>query len=289
MSLTSPKLVISSEQMDKVHYFLKKFKSVEWSGPAWYSHVKDENGFPSVVKLEYFHPLDLGTASNTDWDGEDLIKIYAKLRKKHPEIGKSWVQGNIHSHHGMGAFFSGTDEEQCIDGANENFYYSLVVSTKAGKELHCGVSYPDQFGQIHIVEMDDIEVELNRSFDKEWKTQAAFIKKNKKPEPVTLWKSKYGNYNNAGQGQLFNGYNKKKKEPETTKQDRYEEHIDWLSYNGSYGLNSAQQDQMYDWAMFDEFDDIMLDFEKGKITKKTRDNKLKKLGVDEYGRPLLTQ
>ena len=32
MSLTNPKLVISSEQMDKVRYLLKTFKSVEWSG-----------------------------------------------------------------------------------------------------------------------------------------------------------------------------------------------------------------------------------------------------------------
>jgi len=274
--------------MDKVRYLLKCFKSVEWSGPAWYSHVKDENGFPSVVTLEYFHPLDLGTASNTDWDGEDLIKIYSKLRKKYPEIGKSWVQGNIHSHHGMGAFFSGTDIQQCEDGANENFYYSLVVSTKAGKELHCGVSYPDQFGQIHIVEFEDIEVEENTTYDKEWKTQADFIKKNKKPETtsINLWKR--SKYNNTGQATLF-GTSQPKNQQKQSKQERYEEHIDWLSYNGSYGLNSQQQESMYDWALFEEFDDIQLEYEKGKITKNTRDKQLKKLGVDEYGRPLLTK
>ena len=271
--------------MDKVRYFLTTFKNVEWSGPAWYSHVKDENGFPSVVTLEYWHPLDLGTSANTDWDGEDLIKIYAKLRKKYPEIGKSWVQGNIHSHHTMGAFFSGTDEEQCIDGANENFYYSLVVSTKVGKELHCGVSYPDQFGQIHIVEMDDIEVEENRTFDKEWKEQATHIKKTKKPEPTSINLYKRGNYNNAGQATLFNSYQPKNQQKET-KQDRYEEHIDWLSYNGSYGLTKEQEDKMYSFDMFDDFDNAMLEFEKGKITKPQLKKKLKKIGVDEYGRPL---
>ena len=273
--------------MDKVRYLLKTFKSVEWSGPAWYSHVKDENGFPSIVKLEYFHPLDLGTSANTDWDGEDLIKIYSKLRKKHPEIGKSWVQGNIHSHHSMGAFYSSTDEQQCIDGANENFYYSLVVSTKAGKELYCGVSYPDQFGQVHILEMDDIEVEENRVFDKEWKTQADFIKKNKKPEPTTINLYQRGKYNNTGQATLFNGYQPKNqtKQPQT-KQDRYEEHIDWLSYNGSYNLTKKEEEKMYSWDLFDEFDEIMLDFELGKITKAQCNKKLKKLGVDEYGRPL---
>ena len=275
--------------MDKVHYFLKTFKSLEWSGPAWYSHVKDENGFPSIVTLEYFHPLDLGTASSTDWDGKDLIKIYKPLRKEFPEIGKSWVQGNIHSHHNMGAFFSSTDEQQCIDGANDQFYYSLVVSTKAGKELHFGMAYPDQFGQVHIIEFDDIEVEENRTFNKEWKTQADLIKKNKKPEnTISLYKR--NGYNIAGQGTLFGNQTKQPKtQHKPTKQDRYEEHIDWLSYNGSYGLTKQQEQHMYDWELFDEYDDLMMDFERGKIKKGTLIKKLKKLGVDEYGRPLLTQ
>ena len=281
MSSISPKLVISSEQMDKVRYLLKTFKSVEWSGPAWYSHEKDEDGFPTVIKLEYFHPLDLGTASNTDWDGEDLLKIFPKLRKKYPEIGKSWVMGNIHSHHTMGAFYSGTDEQQCIDGANKNFYYSLVVSSKVGKELYFGVAYPDQHNRVHIEVIDDIEVEENVLFNKEWKEQADFIKKNKKPEPtsINLWKR--GQYNNTGQATLFS--TQQKEEPkeksffDKSKQERYEEHIDWLSYNGSYGLSNKQQEQMYDWGLFDEFDDAMLDFDRGKITKAQLKKKLKKI------------
>lgn len=285
MSLTDPKLVISPTQLDKVRYFLKTFKSVEWSGPAWYSHVKDENGYPSIVTLEYFHPLDLGTASNTDWDGEDLIKIYGKLRKQHPEIGKSWIQGNIHSHHSMGAFYSGTDEEQCIDGANENFYYSLVVSTKKDKEWYFGVSYPDQFGRIHIDIIDDIEVNEVYNVDKVWKEQAAFIKKNKKPETTNINLYKRGIYNNTGQASLFQT-NQPKNQQKETKQDRYEQHIDWLSYNGSYGLTKSQEDKLYSYDMFDDFDDAMMEFDLGRITKAQLKKKLKKLGVDEYGRPL---
>ena len=272
--------------MDKVRYFLKTFKNLEWSGPAWYSHTKDENGFPEEIKLEYFHPLDLGTASSTDWDGEELIKIYKDLRKEFPQIGKEWVQGNIHSHHTMGAFFSGTDEQQLEDGANDQFYYSLVVSSKPGKELYFGVSWPDQFGQIHILVIDDIEVENNTTFDKEWKKQATIIKKNKKPEPVTLYKRNgYGYYNNAGQGTLF--ANNAKKKPTTqeqeTKQDRYEAHVDWLSYNG--GIKDDSFDA-YSWEIFEAYDEILLKYDKGKIKKKEMIAQLKKLGVDEYGRPL---
>ncbi len=256
--------------MDKVRYFLKTFSGLEWSGPAWYSHVKDENGFPSIVTLEYFHPLHLGDSSSTDWDGEELIKIYKPLRKKFPEIGKSWVQGNIHSHHGMGAFYSSTDVQQCIDGANENFYYSLVVSTKPGKELHFGVSYPDQFGQIHVVEITDFEVENNFLVDKQWEKQAKFIKKAKEketPKPYIYNRRGYNSQINTNQATLFGA---PPKEAKPQQSDLYDDIWD-------YG---------YDYATFDEFDSVLLDYDRGKISKTERDKQLKKLGVDEYGRPL---
>ena len=269
---------------DKVRYFLKQFKNLEWSGPAWYSHVKDEHGFPSIVTLEYFHPLHLGTASETDWDGKELIKIYKPLRKEFPEIGKSWVQGNIHSHHSMGAFFSGTDIQQCEDGANENFYYSLVVSTKPDKEVHFGVSYPDQFGQVHVVEFDDIEVETVNHVDESWKKEAKYIKKNKKPETTwtTLYKrGKHDRQVPTTQGTLFNNYT-----PPTnpnTKEDRFDEYLDALSYNGTY-LTDEQEELSY--AQWAAYDDLMLDFERGRIKKRQLNKELKKLGVDANGFPI---
>ena len=105
-------------------------------------------------------------------------------------MGKEWIQGNVHSHHGMGAFFSGTDEQQLIDGANKNFYCSLVVSTKPGKEFAFAFSYPDQYNKIHILEVDDIEVISELVSNEEWDKQNDFIvKKNKKEEKNWKWKS----------------------------------------------------------------------------------------------------
>ena len=43
------------------------------------------------------------------------MEIYSDLRKEFPKIGKEWVQGNIHSHNEMGAFFSDTDMPE-MDG-----------------------------------------------------------------------------------------------------------------------------------------------------------------------------
>ena len=264
--------------MDKLHYFLKTFKNLEWSGPAWYSHEKDENGFPEKISLEYWYPLDLGTHGNTDWDGKDLIKLYPKLRKAFPEIGKSWVQGNVHSHHGMGAFFSGTDDQQLVDGANENFYYSLVVSTKPGKELAFAVSYPDQFGQTHIVQIEDIETDEISVVEPEWKKEAKWIKKNKTPETNNLWK--YNNRKGVGQATLFGeGQSKTTQKDETeTLTDKYDEYLDFNSYNG------LTQEMNFD--VFQQYDEIMLDFDRGRINKNKLNQKLKKLGVDEYGQQI---
>ena len=269
---------------DKVRYFLKAFSGLEWSGPAWYSHDKDEKGFPTNIKLEYFHPLDLGTSASTDWDGANLLKIYKALRKEFPKIGKEWVQGNIHSHHGMGAFYSGTDVQQCIDGANENFYYSLVVSTKIGKEFHFGVSYPDQFNKIHVVEIDDIECTEVKVSNKDWNKQAKFIKGANKATGLSLFKR--NNNNEKHNYQLTQGVlwdNKTKNQEKTPINDedissKYEEHLDWLSYNGG--------EEVMEWPQWEKYDTIMHDFTRGRLTSDARNRMLKEIGVDEYGRTI---
>jgi hypothetical protein len=241
---------------DKVHYFLMKYKGREWSGPAWYSYEKDESGFPEKVTLEYWHPLHLGSASSTDWDGKDLIKIYKKLQKEYPKIGKEWVQGNIHSHHGMGAFFSGTDNDQLIDGANPNIYGSLVVSTKPGKELAFALSYPDQFNNIHIIEVKDMEVEQVHIEDTEWSKQAKVIEKKAKKERK---KSPYMSYRNKHQANLF--LNPSKSEIDDLFSDVHEE------------ISGDELDMM-------TYDEIQMDYARGRMTLEQANKKLKKEGLD---------
>jgi len=177
---------------------LNKFKNIEWSGPAWYSEQFDENGFPTNVVLEYFHPLDLGSQGGTEWDGKKLIKVIKALTKKYPKIGKDWVQGNVHSHHNMGAYFSGTDEEQLEDGAfKDMFYYSLVVSHKLGKELAFALSYVDEYNRIHIEECDEVSVEkIEADVNPEWKKQVAAIQKEYKKQKKS--KAKVTNYYGYG-------------------------------------------------------------------------------------------
>ena len=189
---------------------------MEWSGPAWYSEKKDKNGFPTDVVLEYWLPLDLGSGTHTEWDGEKLLgKTYTKLRKAYPKIGKEWVQGNIHSHHSMGAYFSDTDVQQLEDGAfKDMFYYSLVVSTKSKQELAFATSWVDQYNRKHIEECDQIKSDVVNVVDPAWKRQAAAIQKAKKkakPSAASVYmrNHSYG-YGGYGQSTLFKEDDKKK-------------------------------------------------------------------------------
>lgn len=163
--------------------------------------------------LEYWLPLDLGSGAHTEWDGEKLLgKTFTKLRKQHPQIGKEWVQGNIHSHHNMGAYFSDTDDKQLQDGAfKDMFYYSLVVSNKIGQELAFATSWVDQYNRVHIEECDDITTDVVNIANPEWKSQATAIQKAKKKvkdsrASVYMRNHSYG----YGQSTLFKEENKKK-------------------------------------------------------------------------------
>jgi len=249
-----------------VNYFLSKFKKVEWSGPAWYSYTVNKDGNLEDFTLEYFHPLHLGNAASTDWEGKELIKIYKDLTHKYPKIGKTWIQGNIHSHHSMGAFFSGTDEQQLEDGANENIYASLVVSTKIGKELAFSISYPDQWGLIRILEIESIEVLSEVVHNKKWEEQAAYITKLKKEEPVktyTHWNSQYK------QTSMFS-------EPDLHKDED-------VRNSQLFYANMVEMDE----EIFAKFDDIWMKYEKGTLSESNRDQLFTNLGVDKYGSDIL--
>lgn len=169
------KLVITDQLQQKIDYLLNRF-DIEWSGPAWFTYEATDRGFPNKWKLEYFLPLDLGSHSETEWTGKHFLQRSKKLYEEHPELLEMY-QGNIHSHHTMGAFFSGTDKKALTDNANEVGYPSLVVAC-GGKENHAfAMSYLDQWRQTHLYEAADIEIELDIEEDEEWVKEANTIQK----------------------------------------------------------------------------------------------------------------
>jgi len=211
-----------------VNFFLKKFPNLEWSGPAWYEPCyEDGEQFPTGFNLIHFHPLDLGHGSTTAVEGQDIATILEKTYKKYPDTEKC-MMGLIHSHHSMGAFFSGTDDKNMEEMAPlKNFYCSTVVASKKDP-YSFGISYQDQYGLIHLVKADedDIEIQVPKTKAlKEWAEISDKITKKKETEKKSYtpgynynqaWGGNYGYYNGSGaynQGHLFgrDGWGKTKK------------------------------------------------------------------------------
>ena len=200
----------------KIKYLLHRFKGVEWSGPAWYKITKkNKEGFPIKVRLEYFEPIHLGSGTDTEMDGELLGKMLPKILKKRPELAPCYL-GLIHSHHKMGAFFSGTDKGVLEDEATkEGLYFSTVV---ASEKTRCvtAVSYKDQYGFSNIIE-GEVKMMINSKPEPEWRYQADKIAKAKKEEEKNTWKGhhfgyNYGSYRGMSQYNVFGGIDEIKDE-----------------------------------------------------------------------------
>ena len=78
----------------------------------------------------------------------EINQISKEIYDKHPDYQKCFM-GLIHSHHGMGAYFSGTDKQQLEEAANKVGYPSLVVAHTKTK-FAFGISYLDNFNQVQL-------------------------------------------------------------------------------------------------------------------------------------------
>ena len=191
----------------KVKYLLHRFKNTEWSGPAWYKiQKKTKEGFPIKVRLEYFEPIDLGSGADTELDGELLGKMLPKILKKKPELAPCYL-GLIHSHHTMGAFFSGTDKDTLLEQATtQGLYFSTVVASEKTKCV-TAVSYRDQYGFSNMIE-GEVKTVHNFKTEPEWRYQADRIEKKKKKEAKNTWQGHNFGYNYGyGRGYGHDQYN----------------------------------------------------------------------------------
>lgn len=119
-------VIIPQDIVDKIQYLCKRFASQEWSGILFYN-VEDTNidpkDFKCIVKDIFL--MDVGSATHTefDYDGE-----FIKAIEHNPDLEKC-RKGLIHSHSCMNVFFSGTDDKELYDNAdNHSYYLSLIVN-----------------------------------------------------------------------------------------------------------------------------------------------------------------
>jgi hypothetical protein len=120
-------VVISAEAMYQIQYYLRKFPSNEWSGVLVYEVIKGDllNIQDMVCYVRYVYLSDIGTGGYTEFTTSgDLMYLFDEYPK-----AIDMRLGFIHSHHGMGTSFSGTDMEELQENAPQHLYYlSLIVS-----------------------------------------------------------------------------------------------------------------------------------------------------------------
>ena len=88
--------------------------------------VPQKDGRYKISDVEILKQENSGT--NTTLDGDSVAAYKMKYAMKHKNKGMKYVWW--HSHHTMGAFWSGTDENEINAWENESFSLALVINLK---------------------------------------------------------------------------------------------------------------------------------------------------------------
>ena len=121
------KMIVPENVEEKIRYLIRKFPSTEWSGILFYTHqgTFEENNL--TITCQDIFPMDLGTSGWTEFKMSEDVAAYMA---ENIELF-DYEMGLIHSHHIMGAFFSGQDNQMLQqEGEDTNCFVSLIVDTK---------------------------------------------------------------------------------------------------------------------------------------------------------------
>lgn len=211
-------LLLTKQMIDKVNYLHQAFPSTEWSGPAWYSTSQSKkSNIPDKWKLVHFVPIDLGTGTSTEFDGKDQTKIIQEEMKKRPQLSKCCV-GLIHSHHNMGAYHSGTDNETLEELAPANGFFGSLVVSHAKEHYAFAISYLSQHKHGIIIESDNVIVDKPKiKVDKEFIKTVNNLKEQEKVKPaqqIITWGNNTSYYNHASSyyNNIIGGINAEKQD-----------------------------------------------------------------------------
>lgn len=172
------KLKVPANVEEKIRYLIRKFPHTEWSGVLFYTHTGtfEDNNLQIVCKDIY--PMDLGSSGWTEFIMDETVAGYIadNMELFDCELGL------VHSHHTMGAFFSGQDVATLRSEGNErNCFVSLIVDTKGTYQAaitrklqtkhevtvkSLGKSYPF-FGEGDVSVEDGTQPEITKVVDKE--------------------------------------------------------------------------------------------------------------------------
>ncbi len=131
-----PRLILSDELVSKITTLHEEVqKGIEWSAILLYSNKVGNVDTPEnwIIDVHDLILMDIGSSGYTEYD-IDASDTYAS--EKWMDALEAGVQmGQIHSHHQMNCFFSGTDSAELHDNAPHHAYYlSLIVNYKSISE-----------------------------------------------------------------------------------------------------------------------------------------------------------
>ena len=100
------KVTVTEGMINKIRYICGEFPTKEWSGVLFYD-IKGSLKKPNLIEIKAFdfYPLDLGSASYTEFEYSPDFAAYIA---RNPLL-MDHQMGLIHSHNNMSVFFSGTD------------------------------------------------------------------------------------------------------------------------------------------------------------------------------------
>lgn len=121
------RIILPINVINQIMYLNAYIGKTEWSGILIYDVV---SGHPSkplefVLKAKHIFLMDIGSGTFTQYETDgDIVDIYDNI-----EGAMDMKIGHVHSHHDMGAFFSGTDNDELMENVDKhNYYVSLIVN-----------------------------------------------------------------------------------------------------------------------------------------------------------------
>ena len=148
---------------DLIDLHHRQYGNKEWSGLLFYRHTG--GSFTSMKDLKFvadsFYLMDVGSGTLTEhkYDEEAVVKAFDVV----PGALEA-LMGNIHTHHSMGAFHSGTDMGDLEKNAKTyGFYISLVVDTK--DTYKCKVAIPAQPSVLTMIDASGKERKIKNTLE----------------------------------------------------------------------------------------------------------------------------
>lgn len=131
------KIVVNKEVQNQIDFLHAKTTGKEWGGVFTYTAEGNISNLKDMVfTILNIYVMDVGTYAHTGYSYDGLSKLYKTI----PNTDLDVRIGTIHTHHNMGAFFSGEDLQEIANNASiYDYYLCLVVDTKGTYKAKVGI------------------------------------------------------------------------------------------------------------------------------------------------------